>query len=432
MSIRLTLALLCLVAPATAFAQAPEMQQQDQSQIEQRAADVVAVLKGEKPIGDVFTDVFVAQVPQERLDAMTQQMQAQFGPLLGLDSVTPTGNPGAAKIVLRFEKALASGPMQLEANAPYKVAGLLLNDFEPIGDSAEKVVSDISALPGEASIYLAPLDGGEPLLSYQADKQFAIGSTFKLYVLSALARSIAAGTHSWDEVVPLTEKSFPSGQMQNWPAGAPVTVQTLATMMISISDNTATDQLIRLLGRKAVEAELGAAGNSNPSASIPFLTTREMFALKTLSDQQAADYLAADDAAQAQMLEGIDPGTISADRVNQIFGNGPRHIGIEWFASGKDIAAVFDRLRKSGDPTVLDILSVNQSVGPAEKPKWAYIGYKGGSEPGVLNLSWLLRDPAGAWYLLAMSWNNPNAVVEQQGFELLAQRALALASGRDG
>ena len=66
----------------------------------------------------------------------------------------------------------------------------------------------------------------------------AIGSTFKLYVLSALSHAIARGEHRWDEVVTLNQRSFPSGQMQDWPRSTPVTLQTLATMMIAISDNT--------------------------------------------------------------------------------------------------------------------------------------------------------------------------------------------------
>ena len=44
--------------------------------------------------------------------------------------------------------------------------------------------------------------------------------------------------------------SLPSGITQSWPAGSPVTLQTLATLMISISDNTATDTLVTLERRK--------------------------------------------------------------------------------------------------------------------------------------------------------------------------------------
>ncbi|MFL9455456.1 serine hydrolase [Tolypothrix bouteillei VB521301_2] len=59
---------------------------------------------------------------------------------------------------------------------------------------------------------------------------------------------------AWKDVVQLqpSEKSLPSGMLHTWPDGSYLTVQTLASLMISLSDNTATDitQLICLDERK--------------------------------------------------------------------------------------------------------------------------------------------------------------------------------------
>ena len=38
---------------------------------------------------------------------------------------------------------------------------------------------------------------------------------------------------------------------------------------------------------------------------------------------------------------------------------------------------------------------------------------KGGSEPGVLNLTWLVRNRAGTWHVVTGSWNNPAAPLEE-------------------
>ena len=80
-----------------------------------------------------------------------------------------------------------------------------------------------------------------------------MGSAFKLGVLKALKEQIAGGRHSWDEVAELTapDLSLPSGIIQGWPMGAPLTLHSLAALMISISDNTATDVLMRVVGRAA-------------------------------------------------------------------------------------------------------------------------------------------------------------------------------------
>src|SRR5690606_39753601 len=50
--------------------------------------------------------------------------------------------------------------------------------------------------------------------------------------------------------------SLPTGILQEWPVGTPMTIQSLATLMISISDNTATDVLLRVAGR---DTEIGRA-----------------------------------------------------------------------------------------------------------------------------------------------------------------------------
>src|SRR3546814_19943485 len=102
-----------------------------------------------------------------------------------------------------------------------------------------------------------------PLASAHADRQFATGSTFKLYILGELAAQIAAGKRRWSDVVPLSHLSFSSAGTANWPTGTPVTLQTLATWMISVSDNGPTDPLTHLLGREALHARMKRAGSTD-------------------------------------------------------------------------------------------------------------------------------------------------------------------------
>ena len=89
------------------------------------------------------------------------------------------------------------------------------------------------------------------ILSYPA-----VGSAFKLAVLAALKDQVAAGALAWDDVATLEAGhiSLPSGILQAWPVGSPLTIHTLASLMISVSDNTATDALIALLGRDLIES----------------------------------------------------------------------------------------------------------------------------------------------------------------------------------
>ncbi|AKH41565.1 hypothetical protein FHS61_002053 [Altererythrobacter atlanticus] len=419
---KLVLAFLLAVIPVGAWAR-------DSAPIlDQRAEDIVAALNHEQDPADVFGLNFLSQVPPEQLDMLLGQLTSQFGTLLGVEFVEPIGSTGGARIALRFERAIGKGLFQLEPSGERKIAGFRLTEFQPVEDNAGKVSSDLQALPGSVSVYFAPLEGGSPILSINADRQLAIGSTFKLYVLAALTRSIAEGEHGWDEVIALGKRSFPSGQMQDWPDKAPVTAQTLASMMISISDNTATDTLIRLIGRDAVEAELAASGHSQPSLNVPFMTTREMFTMKAGPDDVLAAYRAGSASERERILSDIGDRPLELAQISEAFAAGPRAIDVEWLASGQDIAGIFRHIVALGDQTALDILAINPALSEDQQAGWPYIGYKGGSEPGVLNLSWLLRNEEGAYYVLSMGWNNPEAVLDQPAFELLSQRVLALGS----
>ena len=427
--VRLLFASLALI-PVGAGLSSPAMAQEDAAPmtlLESRAADVVAAMRGEAVYGDVFADSFTAQVAEGQFLAIKEQMEAQFGPMIGVDSVTASSETGGS-MAIRFQRGIARATIQLQPADPHKVAGLLITGVEPIDDSAEKVLSDFRALPGEASLLVTRLGDADPVLAMQPDRQFAIGSAFKLYVLSALAQAVAEGEMAWDDVVPLSVASYPSGQMQDWPQGAPVTLHTLATLMISISDNTATDQLMAVLGRDRIEAEVAAAGHSDPQATLPFMTTREMFVLKSGDADAVAAYRAADTATRRTMLAGLADTDRSINAIMSAFSGGPNAIDLEWFASANDIARVMQRIAALDDDTALGVLGVSPSIQASARQQWDYVGYKGGSEPGVLNVSWLMRDDAGDWWVTVMSWNDEEAALDQQRLEMLSMRALALAA----
>ena len=395
-----------------------------------RAADVAAVLMGQRAEADVFTPGFVTAVPEDKLKAIVTALEAAHGKVTGADEVKPAGN-GAVTVLIRFERANGGAVIQLEAAPPFRVAGFRITSVTPVDDGPQEILADFAALPGRAGFALVRLtdQGPQPVLSARPAEQFAIGSTFKLWVLDALAESIARGEHRWDEVIRLDRpRSWPSGMSQDWPEDAPVTLETLATMMIAISDNNATDRLIRLLGREAIGARVRATGHSAPDRILPLLTTREAFGIKA-DPALAARYARADEAGQAKLLVQLDA-AILADRENRR--PPPREKpaaidSVEWFASAQDVAGVLDSLRRRADPRVRAVLAVSPGIAATQKTELRYAGYKGGSEPGVINLSWLLQaEGSGNWYALSASWNNADAPVENSRFEQLAQRIIAL------
>ena len=102
-------------------------------------------------------------------------------------------------------------------------------------------------------------------------------------------------------------------------------------------------------------------------------------------------------------------------------------------ASVSDLARTMVWLRdhSAATPTTAarGVLAVNPGIGwPAGT--WKYAGFKGGSEPGVVNLTFLLQRTDGVWFVLAATWNNPARAVDEAAFAALVNRAgVLLARG---
>lgn len=426
----LAIALAGLVAmPGAAIAQetAQAPTAEAQTALEMRSQQVVSLLNDETEPEAIFTQGFRNAVPNAQLKALNASLAAQVGRAVAVELLTPRHGTRAA-LEIRFERGIAKGAIAVDPAEANRVSELLFRQVEPLAvanDTPDKIAADLALLPGSVNAWFGPL-GGAPIISIGADKPLALGSAFKLYVLAALAEDVKAGRRKWNDVVLLTEQSYPSGQLQNWPKGAPLTLYTLAGLMISISDNTATDQLIKLLGRQRILKLIQDSGHSNRRANAPFLTTRELFILKTMDPVflDAWRTRSPDAMTAAEVLMEVANPTL--DEVNAAFAAGPKAIDIEWFASPADLAKLFAHMHRTADPKAFDILAINPSATPGIKANWAYIGFKGGSEPGVLNLTWLLTDKAGSDHVLTLGWNNPAAALDQGKMEAIAQRILLL------
>lgn len=418
----LTLFLLALVILAVpARAQAPS------AALRAQAEQVATLLRGETQPEALFSPAFLAQVPPAQVRAIVAQLSAQYGPPRGLAGVTARSATAGA-IRIEFARAIVAMDLQIDPQPPHRVNGLLITGAEMRDDSLAAVLAELRALPGETSLAVARLGQGEPeMLAVQnPDRALAIGSTFKLFILAELCRQIQAGERRWSDVVPLDRRSIPSGMLQNWPPGSPLTLHSLAALMISISDNSATDMLLRTLGRENVERMMTTLGVSAAARNRPLLSTLEMAAIKTGGAAGLAAWRAADEEQRRRLLETRYANLDAARLDLAAFSGNPNALDVEWFASAADLVRVMDWFRRSGDETVLALLAINPALGAQARAELAYVGYKGGSEPGVLDLTWLVRNRAGVWHVVTGSWNNPQAPVEESRLIALLTRAIRL------
>ena len=379
-------------------------------QLSARADDVLRLLQGEEIEDEVFDENFRNAVPPAQFRALTGQVRAQQGQALAILSITPR-NANSAIIKISFEKSIGTINLDLENTAPHRVSGLLLTGFEAAGDSLDDVLAAIDALPGRQGLLIQPLDGAadsSPIAALDPDGRYAIASAFKLYILAELDRAVRAGERKWSDVVQLGPKSHPSGISQNWPDGSPVTLHTLATLMISISDNSATDTLIRIIGQDKL-AELR-----------PFLMTRQASALKmSVHAERRAGFLAAGPAERQKLLTEFDSALTLDSLDSRILTNRPNFIDqLEWFATPVDMVSLLAYLNHNASAETRAILAINPGIGLDAASKWNYLGYKGGSEPGVLSFNFLLRSKTAKSYAVSVNWNNADQSLQES--ELLA------------
>ena len=363
---------------------------------------------------------------------------------LKLDAVTASARN--ALVMTVTENGTNNLTVSLETDSAGLIDGLLLRPASTPATptSWAGVKQQVESVAPQTEMLVAQVSQGscQPVQAIDATTPAPLGSAFKLYVLDAVARAVAAGQVSWNQQVTVTSqlKSLPSGSLQNDQDGTKVTIAQAADGMISQSDNTATNLLLALVGRAAVEQAAVKTGMAKPSLDEPFLTTRELFVLKLVDWPALANrYLAASPAGRPALLtstvDTVPYSTLTA--ADAAAWTTPRDIGsLEWFASPADICRVYASLvslaRQPGLAPVGHALSINDGGLALPASQWKSVWFKGGSEPGVLTLNFLATTTSGRIYLVSVLTANPQTAFAQTPATLTllsaAKGALELAA----
>lgn len=104
-----------------------------------------------------------------------------------------------------------------------------------------------------AGIFLVDLDTGS-YLNFNGDVTFAAASTIKVPILIAFFQAVDEGRVQLDQMLTLRQENIVggSGELQDQPPGTKYSALEVAKKMIVVSDNTATNMMIELLGGKEV------------------------------------------------------------------------------------------------------------------------------------------------------------------------------------
>jgi beta-lactamase class A len=359
-----------------------------------------------------FHPSFLAKVPSEQAVTIFEQLSHQLAHLVIAD-VQAAGERLVARVTAggtRLRISLAIDP------ATKQILGLLVQKDTGTGQklaSFGEALRMVATLAPKAQLLVAALDKGacKPLQELAATDELAIGSTFKLYVLLGLVDRILAGKAAWSDEIAVRDewKSLPSGITQNEPPGTKHALLTFAERMISMSDNTAADHLLYTVGRKNVEAAVRASGHRRPALDTPFLSTRELFLFRLgLPPGEVERYLELPEARRRAYLDKTLAGKGPSIDVAGAWKTARQIDKLEWFASSEDLcramAALWTRAQDPRAAPALDVLAKNPGL-PIDTKVWPYAGFKGGSEPGVINMTYLLRRDDDKWFVITLGFN---------------------------
>ncbi len=165
--------------------------------------------------------------------------------------------------------------------------------------------------PGLVAITIADAQGRMPI-SINGDENLPAASVIKLAVMVEVLRQESLGRFSLDRQVELLpeDRDCGYGDVCDFAAGMTFSVRNLTRIMIANSDNTATNMLIRLVGRENInqtmiglgltQTRLGASIHaSDPSIRQLRTSTNDMMRLlvmiatRRLINEQASDVMLA-------------------------------------------------------------------------------------------------------------------------------------------
>jgi hypothetical protein len=425
---------LFVAAPLSAQADTALPQDRPATAEAQRAATtLLPLLQGGNAFADAFSVNFLNSVPPEQVAALFAQMRNQHGMPGRIVSLTPT--PGGDRFDLVVGYAHANVHFHLYVDGAARITGLRVSNITTANDSWVRLASDIDRLPGVVAwgLYRIEEDGRPALITGERNHlDMAVGSSFKLVILATLDDQIRRHRMRWDDVVRIDRRSVSTSEIVSWPMGSPLTLHTLAALMISQSDNSATDILLHHIGRERIEAFARNNGGLSGPNAFPMLSTIEATSLKNpaLGDVRMR-WLTGDAEQRRELLEQEQAQFIPANVDFSVFNDGPADIdSIEWFASPDSLARLLGWFTTRGSDEARAILAINPGIPADAAARWPYLGYKGGSEPGVMAMNLLMRDAQGRAYVAAMAWNNDQAPVDEAAMVTLISRASALLHER--
>lgn len=118
----------------------------------------------------------------------------------------------------------------------------------------KRIEAELKSYDGTMGIYADDLKGN--VVCIHAEETFETASAIKTFILACVFDEVKAGNLSLDDMITYQPKHFVdgSGVIRSLDPGLALRVKDVVTLMIIVSDNTATNMIIDLLGVEKINA----------------------------------------------------------------------------------------------------------------------------------------------------------------------------------
>jgi beta-lactamase class A len=211
--------------------------------------------------------------------------------------------PEPRRAEMKLDDLPRVGPARFSSTEPV-MEGVPDGDRERVEKVVGEMRQKVEDYPGVAGVYVRDLDGGYGY-GVRPDEEFFSASIIKVLVMVAVYRKVEQGELSFSQEIEIKEEDWAAGAgwLQWEEAGTKQTVGDLLILMMTQSDNVATNALVRRVGGadhvNEVARSLGAKNTllyqkvSSERGVVPALdnrtTPRDMTAmLEKIADGEAA------------------------------------------------------------------------------------------------------------------------------------------------
>lgn len=397
-----------------------------------------------------FTPAALAAKPVSEIQSLLQTVRSTNPNSIVIEplTVTPTSfrgligienNPGSGRF-LNFTTKYATGLID-----SFSLTTYYLNAFWTSAENRTltmtQALDKLAAITPGTSLLVARIQDNQcvPIKQVNASTLRSTGSIFKLWVLGGLGQALNEGAISKTATIPLVASEVVRGSvLATEPLGTVFPLADMASLMMGISDNTATDHIHELVSRSRIEAIVRQFNHSAPDRLTPFLSINEMFNLFSgVTAAQAAAYRDGSEDFQRNFLNTVltplGPVTGTFNNYQSTF------FSAAWMASPMDVCAAMAGLRQFNDRSpgfqMIDQALSSEAVTVFLRGRWERVWYKGGSLSDsagtkVLTHSWMVEsDNRGAFVVVSMH-NDLSFTLDlrTKGIEATLARILQLVS----